>query len=101
MWELASIAVLFVLVTGGVVALARRTTARWERERARQAARARRARAEVLRQGGSRVRSPRAHLPQRGPRTALRGRARPARDEHPARRADGSAAFGEEPLDLR
>jgi type II secretory pathway pseudopilin PulG len=82
MWELASIVVLFLLTTGGVVALGRRTTARWERERARQAARARRRRAEVFRQRGSRLPSVRAHLPQRRPPTARRQRAGSAQDEH-------------------
>ncbi|PZA21800.1 hypothetical protein [Modestobacter versicolor] len=42
MWELAGIAVAFLAVSVGVAALARRTTARWERERERRAGRARR-----------------------------------------------------------
>jgi Flp pilus assembly protein TadB len=104
MAELAAVLGLFLLVTGVVVALGRRTTARWERERARQAARVRRRRARVLRQGGSRVRSLRTHLPQRTPRPQ-RGprlrRARSAADGHGGPPAEGSAALGEEPLDLR
>jgi hypothetical protein len=34
MWEVGTIVVLFLGVSAGVTALARRTTARWERERA-------------------------------------------------------------------
>jgi hypothetical protein len=39
MWDLTTIAVAFLVVSAGVIALARSTTARWERERRRERAR--------------------------------------------------------------
>jgi hypothetical protein len=70
MWELTTIAVAFLVVSVGVTALARSTTARWERERA--AARARR-RAGVAPRTGAPGRLGRARAgAARGMRSARR-----------------------------
>jgi hypothetical protein len=64
MWELTSIVVLFLLVSAGVAALARGTTARWERERRDERARRRAAAAAERAHGGRRGHMlPTAHWP--------------------------------------